>query len=74
MLTADVAFKLMSLCGASVKVPAGGSVRFSKSTTYSALGRLQCTTGVVQLTYCGLMACQIPLIRYSTPPPPSSIP
>ena len=56
MLTADVAFKLMSLCEASVKVPAGGSVRFSKSTTYSVFVRLQCTPGLVRCTHHGLMA------------------
>lgn len=44
MLTADVAFKLISLWRASLKAPAGSSARFSKSITCSALGRLQCTT------------------------------
>ena len=47
MLTADVAFKLMSLCAASLKVLAGSSARFSKSTTYSAFLGLQCTACAV---------------------------
>ena len=53
MLTAGVDFKLISLCGANSKMPAGSSGRFSKSTTCCAFARLQMyKTQVFCCSYC----------------------